>query len=286
MQFNIPQDLELEALCLSCLMNSINAANEGNAFLEVEDFFDPDHRELLVACKKIISSGKECDLTAMFYEFKEPQGKIDRNFLLTIYSLSWSGIPYLELFQKLKNLSSLRKAISAGKELISESSKDNADFEQVIGDHQNRLVFAMGNSNETHLPKKILQDFREGKDYFEYCLWRKERFTQGLPSWNGVVSGYPLLDNTLGGFQNGALYYIGARTSMGKTTFILNLINKMLPKYSVGMFSLEMPASTIFEKLMLNKAELKYSKFSSGNFTAQEYDRLLSLKEFYQHSRF
>lgn len=281
MQINLPHDIELEALCLSAVMCSVNAANAAYGFLNEQDFFDSNLKIVYKLFKEVYESGQECNLHSMICALKKPIGNVDRNYICNIDGRAWGGVDFDYYFKQLKNFSSLRGAINVGKDLIFESCKQSANFEMVIADHQTKLLGTMGSLKDTVLPKEIIENFRDDKNIFDYSLWRRDRFRKGLPTWNGVISGYNKLDNTLGGFQNGGLYYIGARTSMGKTTFLLNLINKMVIKYRVGFFSLEMSSETIVEKLMTNMADLKYNKFVSGNFSDEELERMRSLAPFY-----
>ncbi len=66
---------------------------------------------------------------------------------------------------------------------------------------------------------------------------------------------------------------------MGKTTFILNLMKNMSlyqKKTKIGFFSLEMPATTIFTKLLCLFCDIKFSKFEDGLCTSEEKDRVIN----------
>lgn len=278
MNIHIPNDKQIEIFCLSAMMNNINAANEGFGALDDSDFFDSDHKKIFILFKQTFNADYGCSLETMVAALKKPEGNFSLNYLLNIDSQFWTGMPYEDYFSKLKNLSSLRKAIYAANELLLNASKSGAEFDSIIADHQNKIMLSMGISQKTLTPRDLLEEFRKDKGFIDYALWKRERYHQGLPTYDGVLSGYPILDATLGSFQNGGIYYIGARTSMGKTTFILNIMSKILATKKIGIFSLEMDARMIFEKLLCIHCDIKYSKFSLGNFTDEEIDRIRSLE--------
>ena len=78
-----------------------------------------------------------------------------------------------------------------------------------------------------------------------------EKRYQNQGKFTGIATGYKTLDAHTDGFQKGELVILGARPSVGKTAFALNMIMNMLyDKVSVGMFSIEMPAWLLLYRLI------------------------------------
>lgn len=280
MQVNLPQDTKVEVFCLAAMLNSIDAANEAFSTLDESDFFDSAHKKFFSIMKKTFSNDSGCNMTTIYHDIDKPEGNFNKNYLLDMSLQSWAGMPYEEYFAKLRNLSGLRKSCFSAQELLINACAGGADYEQVIGNHQTQLLKTMGINTSTLTGYEIYKDFKKEMSFIDYALWKRDRFHRGLPTYEGVQSRYPQLDHTLGSFQNGGLYYIGARTSMGKTTLILNLIAKMLPYNRIGIFSLEMDAQMIFEKLFCIYCDIKYSHFSQGNFSDEELERMKSVESF------
>ncbi|WP_147612311.1 replicative DNA helicase [Treponema pectinovorum] len=61
----------------------------------------------------------------------------------------------------------------------------------------------------------------------------------------GILSGFCVLDNATDGFQNGELSIIGARPSIGKTSFALSACMNIAKDYPVAFISLETPDKAI-----------------------------------------
>ena len=85
--------------------------------------------------------------------------------------------------------------------------------------------------------------------------------------FKGVSTGYKLLDYyTQGGWQPGQLNIIGARPSVGKTAFSLNLAYNAAQTSggTVAFFSLEMDAKSIVKRLLSMASSINSAKFANG----------------------
>ncbi len=277
MQINIPQDLKIEVFCLAAILNHIDAANEAFSTLDDSDFSDADHKRFYAVMKSTFTEDTGCSLYTIMNKMDKQEGNFTKDYLLYLSSSAWSGMPYEEYFASLRNLTGLRKSVYAAQELLLKATKPNAVYEEVIADHQSKILGTMGINNSCISAKDLYSNYKNNMSFIDYSIWKREQFLQGKPTYEGVKSHFPLLDQTLGTFQNGALYYFGARTSMGKTTVILNIMNNMMKSARIGMFSLEMEASMILEKLLCIHCDIKYSEYSIGNFTNEELERMRSV---------
>jgi len=83
----------------------------------------------------------------------------------------------------------------------------------------------------------------------------------------GIPTGYHEYDRLTKGLHAGDLIIIGARPSMGKTAFVLNLINNITKSDAnkegcvSGVFSLEMPASQLIYRLASMNGRVPLIKF-------------------------
>jgi replicative DNA helicase len=82
---------------------------------------------------------------------------------------------------------------------------------------------------------------------------------------SGIVSGYLDLDNKTDGFRGNDFVIVGARPSMGKTAFVLNLaINASQKSNAIPIiFSLEMKTDSLLKRIMSNLAEVNGMKLKN-----------------------
>lgn len=124
---------------------------------------------------------------------------------------------------------------------------------------------------------QISKNYRNGKSYIENLDIHLENKRNGIDDFDGFRSGYHNLDQIIGGFRNGTSTIIGARSSSGKTTLIVNLIINIVMKYpeaKIGFFSLEMSKESIYEKCMLTMAGVNLSDVEEGRVCADKYQRI------------
>lgn len=93
----------------------------------------------------------------------------------------------------------------------------------------------------------------------------------------GVGTGYKTLDAHTDGFQKGELVILGARPSVGKTAFALNMILNMLyDKVSVGMFSIEMPAWLLLYRLISLAKMVDSTSLRTGKLEGNDMEMVLA----------
>lgn len=90
----------------------------------------------------------------------------------------------------------------------------------------------------------------------------------------GIPSGYPWIDKFTGGFHNGDLIILGARTSIGKTAFQLSMINKIASTYPVGIYSGEMDIKILTERLIAINGDVNLLAIRTGGLKPVDYHNI------------
>ena len=94
---------------------------------------------------------------------------------------------------------------------------------------------------------------------------------------SGISSGYRSLDDVIGGYQNGNLIVVASRPGVGKTSFALNTaLNISREDKNVALFSLEMNAETIIQKILCMQTNILMEKIKLGILTDIEWDTVLT----------
>ncbi|WP_300910128.1 DnaB-like helicase C-terminal domain-containing protein, partial [Helicobacter japonicus] len=96
----------------------------------------------------------------------------------------------------------------------------------------------------------------------------------------GLDTGFRELNRLTTGFNNGDLIIIGARPSMGKTTFVLNLAQHILDSHKgVVIFSLEMPYLQLGMRMLSAKASIALQNLRTANLTNEELSKLTEVAD-------
>lgn len=271
----LPCDIEAERYVLGSCLNSIDAVNYACAELSIEEFVSPENRDLFEKIKHLYSCDSPVTLDTLCHVLNKSSMQKTVTYLVNLSIETGTGVDYSHYAKILKNKSSLRKVIYAAQAAIDEAVKQEADPDKITADMQNKILASqgLGERPPTHYNHK-LEDFHQGLDFYEAYMHKLNCKLQGISPYQGVASNYPQLDHALGQFQPGALYYIGARTSMGKTTLMCNLVRQMMHSYSIGIFSLEQPAFRLVEKIACMDAHLKHTDYEDATLSLEKQERL------------
>ncbi|WP_025693061.1 replicative DNA helicase [Paenibacillus zanthoxyli] len=81
----------------------------------------------------------------------------------------------------------------------------------------------------------------------------------------GLLSGMYSIDKMTTGWHRQDFSVIGARTSMGKTAFVLEMLMRLNAKgHKCAMFSLEMSKRQLFNRMMANILQVDFEQFRTG----------------------
>lgn len=96
----------------------------------------------------------------------------------------------------------------------------------------------------------------------------------------GMMSGLDELDRITMGFQRHDFSVVGARTSMGKSAFMLQLCLMLhCAGYKVGIFSLEMSKRQLYDRLMANLLNISLETYRIGQAHPSYYTKMQEEKK-------
>ena len=94
---------------------------------------------------------------------------------------------------------------------------------------------------------------------------------------SGVASGFEGIDRLTGGFQKANLIVLAARPGMGKTSLALNIAQNIAVQGQapVALFSLEMSARELGERMMCSSARVSSHQVRTGSLSGDDYAKLV-----------
>ena len=93
----------------------------------------------------------------------------------------------------------------------------------------------------------------------------------------GIPTGFIDLDQKTAGLQPSDLVLVAARPSMGKTAFVLNIVEHAALKKGLKcmVFSLEMSSEQLVNRLLSMESSIDAQKMRNGQLTSTDFDQLL-----------
>ncbi len=269
-----PNSVEAERSVLGAMLQDTNAVLKAVEELQKEDFYQPQHREIYDAMLAVNREQRPIDLTTVHEELNrrgtlEGVGGLDYLIDLVRYVPATANAhAYISIVAE---KSTLRRLIAAAQEISRECYSQQSPVPETLG-HAEKAVFDIvmkRGSGDTLRPIRevLLGTFAN----IEELSRQKGR----IP---GVPTGFTALDRHLTGLHPGEFILIGARPSMGKTSFAINIATHaaVTAGKRVAFFSLEMPREQIALRMLCGEARVDMQRVRSGTLAGDDWMRLAS----------
>lgn len=266
-----PNSMEAEQSVLGAMLLDKEAVSVATEFVSGEDFYREAHKEIFEAIVELFDKGQPVDLITLPEKLKvrntlDAVGGI--TYLTNLMNVvpSTHNVSYYAKIIEEKAL--LRKLIKASNEIMSKSYDATEEVGNVL-DMAEKSVFdiSLNRSNQgfVHIKNILNSNF----DKIEELYLNKGRIT-------GVSTGFNDLDEMLSGLQKADLVLVAARPSMGKTSFILNMVQQggIRDKVTTAIFSLEMSREQLTQRLLCAEALIDSHRLRTGDITEDEWIKL------------
>lgn len=263
--------VDLEHAVLGASLLSKDALGYAIDRLSPEDFADTKCRLLFNTLSDMYMHEIHADIVTVAEELGA-RGLLERvggkRFVVDIAACVPSSVGISRYTELLRDRTLRRKIGDAGR-LIADMSSDFTKPVPVTIERATKLLFDAGQNRSA-------QDFRLARELvgpvFANILERtKVKGEEG--GITGYASGWSDMDSFMGGFQPGSLNIVAARPSMGKTAFAMNIAQfgggEANPP--VLVFSLEMPAEQLVQRMLAAQCNVDLSRLSRGVLTSEEF---------------
>lgn len=248
--------------------------------LSPKDFTVEVARIACEAIQQLTNTGTSVSVKNLLEELKMSHKDmllVIASFLEKAHMMS-AGIDAQHYISRIATSSKKRRVLDITHRYYSHFQNDNINVQEYLDSMQMELSeIVCGNIDRERQFSEMLACFDEHLSYYEWIKRQCELKRKGLLKPNGFYSGFERLDKIIGCFENGTYSIIGARTSSGKTTFIINLIMNMLEQYpedNITFFTLEMTIPSLVHKLMGAYCNVTPKKLKQGDLTEEEISRI------------
>ncbi len=262
-----PQNIESERALLGALMLKPDAIHDVIDLVSSDDFYVAKHRTIFDAILSLFHKGEPIDILSLTSRLKEEKklqaigGASELTELVSETPAASNVMYYANLVRK---SAVLRRLIFAG-EHISELGFDaSGELDETLDKAEKRIYDVTNISGS-----RKFQDIRSLT--FE-TIERIDRLHKSDNEFRGVRTGFSELDNKLSGLQKSDLIILAARPSMGKTAFALDIARQAAVQHNipVGIFSLEMSAQQLVDRMLGAEAKVDAWKLRTGKLSTDE----------------
>lgn len=266
-----PQSVEAERSVLGALLQDYNALMTAMEMMTETDFYQPQHVAIFKAMRSLYQQPRAVDLVTMDDELSRTgmlAGIGGTNYLVDLMQAVPTTVNVRHYIDIVLEKSTLRKLITASNAISGNCYSQEMDLSEILR-HAEKSIFdiVMKRTGGDQL-EPISSVVSRAYEYLELLAKNRGQIM-------GVPTGFTKLDKLLTGLHGGELVLVGARPSMGKTSFAINIAAHAAHKgKSVAVFSLEMPREQIAMRILCADARVDMQRARSGTMRTDEWVKL------------
>ena len=264
----MPFSLEAEQSLLGSILIDPGCLDIVASLITPDDFYMPEHSEIFTAMQSMYLKSKNIDVVTLIEElvqsgtYDEAGGREYLKLLANVVPTAANAKDYASI---VRDKAILRQLIDAGED-ISEAAYAGDDTAENLVEFAESKIFRIAegreNKNFVHIRDALLQ-------VYEHL----NKLAENPDELRGTPTGFTDLDNVIVGMGDSDLVLIGARPGMGKTSFAMNIAVQAAQKTkkTVCVFSLEMSAEQLANRMLSSEAQIDSYKLRSGSLGAEDW---------------
>ena len=268
----LPHSIEAEQSVIGSMLMDKDAVIVALDMISSEDFYSRQYSILYETMLELFNEGKEMDLVVIQDRLRE------KNVVPELSSLDFikeiittvptsANIKYYATIVKEK--STLRKLIKLNEDIANSCYVGSDSLEDILA-RTEKDIFEL-------LQSRTAKDIRPIEDIAKNVLYRIEAASRTREVVTGIPTGFIDLDYKTSGLQPSDLVLIAARPSMGKTAFVLNMVQHIAMKKELPcmIFSLEMSSEQLVQRMIAMETGIDSQKLRTGNLNDNDWDPLI-----------
>lgn len=270
-----PHSREAECACLGSIMRNPDAVADIAEVVRAEDFYAFGHQVIFRTALELWQAKKPTDIVVLADSLHAKKLIEDAGgyaYLVDLHDAAPStdrGRAYARIVSE---KSKLRRLIEVAREIQQKASDETEPSAEIL-EWAERSVYAVNHEAEETKATSFLDAASE-------ALTRADRRQETGGVVLGMSTGYRGLDELTNGFHEGDLIIVAARTSVGKTAFLSNLVRKFVVAHEPGLlFSLEQSRDEIFDSLICMDGMVHSGRSKRGQLDVGERERFVESAE-------
>ena len=261
-----PHSIEAEQSVIGAMLMDRDAIIAASEIVTEDDFYQRQYGVMFQCMVELFNEGQSVDVINLQNRLKEKDVPPEVASLETLRDIittvptSANVRAYAEI---VREKSMLRKLIRVSEEIGKEKLED-------ILAHTEKAVFDL-------LQSRTGGDFVPIRQVALNVLEKIEIASKTKDTVTGIPTGFIDLDYKTSGMQPSDFILIAARPSMGKTAFVLNLVDYVAVKKKrpCMIFSLEMSKSQLVNRMLAMESNVDSQKLRTGTLTDADWDAVV-----------
>ena len=268
----LPHSIEAEQSVIGSMLMGREAIMAASEILTSDDFYQHQYGVIFDAMVELFNEGKPVDLVTLQNRLKEkdvPPEVSSLEFVRDIITTvpTSANVKYYATIVKEKAV--LRRLIRVNEEIANDCYLGRDPLETILADTEKK-IFDL-------LQSRSSGDFVPIRQVALNVLENIEKASKTKETVTGVPTGFIDLDYKTSGFQPSDFILIAARPSMGKTAFVLNVVDHVAVKKGIPcmVFSLEMSKEQLVNRMLSMESNVDSQKLRTGTLTDSDWDAVV-----------
>ncbi|MVP00739.1 MULTISPECIES: replicative DNA helicase [Paenibacillus] len=266
-----PQNIEAEQAVLGAILLDSDSLITAMERMGPDDFYRSSHQRIFESMIELAEEDEPVDLVTLTARLQNKQLLEEIGGVAYLSELAnavptAANIDYYAAIVEEKSM--LRRLIRTATQIVSDGYASAEDVGLMLSDAESRIleISQRRNSNGFISIRDVLMDVFERVEF----LYSHKGGSTGIPS------GFNDLDKMTSGFQRSDLIIVAARPSVGKTAFALNIAQNVgvRAKETVAIFSLEMGAAQLVQRMICAEANVDATRMRSGFLEGDDWEKL------------
>ncbi len=268
----LPHSIEAEQSVIGSMLMDKEAIVAVSEKLTASDFYHNQYAVMFEAMVELFNEGKPVDLITLQDRLKEKDVPPEISSLefvrdiITTVPTSANAKSYAEIVHE---KAVLRKLIKVTEEIANVCYAGRESLEKILADTE-KSVFDL-------LQSRGASEFVPIRQIALNVLEKIEIASRNPGVVTGIPTGFIDLDYKTSGMQPSDLVLLAARPSMGKTAFVLNLVDHVAVRRGLPcmVFSLEMSKEQLVNRMLSMESNVDTQKLRTGNLTDSDWDAIV-----------
>ncbi len=266
-----PQNIDAEISALSCAFLTNEALDKVCEDLSSECFYSEANKKIYEVLKELRLKNVSLDVTTVANELekKKELGNIGGvEYLTEIIEAVPTAANVNEYINILFEKTVLRNLINKATNIVTDCYEEKKDLDEIVEDAEKGIL----SINKDRIGKEV----RSIQDVIVKAQNDLELLAKNGADITGIPTGYYDLDNRTTGLHENELIILAGRPGMGKTALAINFATNIAinAKKSVALFSLEMSAEQLVNRMFASVGRIDLKKMRTGRLEHKDWKSL------------
>lgn len=268
----LPHSIEAEQSVIGSMLMDRDAIIAASEIITAGDFYQHQYGVMFEAMVELFNENKPVDLVTLQDRLKEkdvPPEISSLDFVRDIITTVPTSANVKSYAMIVRDKAALRRLIKVSEDIANTCYVGKESLETIMATTEKTIFDLLQNRNSG--------EFVPIRQVAMNVLEKIEEASKNQGTVTGIPTGFIDLDYKTSGLQPSDFILIAARPSMGKTAFVLNVVDHIAVKKGLPcmVFSLEMSKEQLVNRMLAMESNVDSQKLRTGTLSDSDWDAVV-----------